>query len=74
MTHQPINEPLEHPTPAQLEALALRARGYNNEEVSKMLWLAPQTAKERIARMMGRTGFRNMFEACAWYGQTYGRG
>ena len=57
-----VEGPLPEPcilTEAQLRIVHLSARGYENKEIAKILWLSPNTVKTHLYKMYLKTGTRN---------------
>jgi DNA-binding NarL/FixJ family response regulator len=67
-----MSDPERPLTEKQLEALALRAQGLTVDEIAAKLFLSRDSVKDRLWRTLVNGAWRNMYEACAWYGKAYG--
>lgn len=56
-THRP--DPLEHLSPREKEILPLVARGMDNREIGKTLFISEKTAKNYVTSIRKKLGLKN---------------
>ncbi len=57
-------------TKREFEVLKLVIRGYNNNEIGKMLNISTFTAKAYVSSLIEKTGVRNRIHLCYLIGKT----